>query len=417
MHITARSYLTAGVALVGAGAIAVSPINPVNPLMTELQMPTVTHATVDLTASVDPITRWIQVFGNTANSLGTLAETILADPAPILTKIAEGGVISAQAVIDILQVVAEGFIKGLGETPAAFESAFQMIRDGDFTNGVPFLFNAALTPILQAFFPVVLGPSLPNLVSVLQNPFDNISRAISTGLPTALGLLGFPLLGIPLTVAGQIGASLQEVVNSIGAGDFGSAVNAILNFPADLVDSFLNGNQALSLNGLLSPFGIVDGFLNWRKGIAEALQPPVIIPPQQPPAVGDVPDLAAVKVSLSTEPAPLAPSSDDGTAAAADLPTEPPAEAPVVPASTEDEPTEAVSEDDEEEPSVTDDEEDAGSTDDDAAEEPTPTEKTRSDAYGAKRDRGAVKEKEKETAGSPADAGGSDDTPSSDSAE
>jgi hypothetical protein len=339
MQITARSYLTAGVAFIGAGAIAISPINPVNPLMSDVHMPTVavSSPSVELAAVVNPIQAWIEVFTSTAANLGVLGERILADPAPILTKLAQSGLLSATTIAGIIQIAAQGFFSGLNSMPAGYQNVIELLRAGDILNAVPIAFQTTLAPILEAFFPLVLGPSLMNIVAILQNPFDNISNAIGTGIPQALGNLGFPLLGQIQSLFIQAGASAQQVLDGIETGDYGSAVSAIINFPADFVNTFLNGNEALGLPGLLVPFGLADGFLTWRKAIADALQLPSITPPVQNVsalAVDQVPDpsTAAITVSLRTDQATVAAQPEQaakdaaGTAGAgtdAELPAEP----------------------------------------------------------------------------------------------
>src|SRR5690242_440799 len=103
MQVSARSYLTAGVAFVGAGAIAVSPISPITPSLPDVQIPASAASTmpVELAALVNPIELWFNVFAETAGNIGQLADIALTDPAPILAAILRNQFISGGALADV----------------------------------------------------------------------------------------------------------------------------------------------------------------------------------------------------------------------------------------------------------------------------------------------------------------------------
>jgi hypothetical protein len=61
MHITPRPYLNSGIAALGAGAIALAPIQQVSP-SAAAQEKAVASLAVNLAATVDPITAWVNVF-------------------------------------------------------------------------------------------------------------------------------------------------------------------------------------------------------------------------------------------------------------------------------------------------------------------------------------------------------------------
>ncbi|MGB3483720.1 MAG: hypothetical protein WBB07_16095 [Mycobacterium sp.] len=333
MHISARSYLTAGVAFIGAGAIAVSPISPINPSLPDIVVPAAASSTpVELTAIVNPIELWAQTIATAAGNLGTLAETFLADPAPILAKIAQNGIISASTAAGIVGLGVEGFFNGVAAMPAAFQAAIDQIIAGDFENGIPSLGNVLLLPIIQAAFPIILGTSLGDIVALLQNPFDNISNVIGV-LPQAIGLLGLPLLGLVISPLGQVGLTVQAIFDGITTGDFEAALNAVISFPSDLVGTIVNGNPNFG-GGLLGEYGIVEGLLNFRNAVANAITPPAVAPGTQnlapqnisTPAADEVPDPAAITVSLSTGPEQAAPQPEPAATAAAVIEDEPAAE-------------------------------------------------------------------------------------------
>ena len=81
---TARSYLTASVALVGASVIVVSPMAPPMP---DIHLPSIRSAEAQLAALANPFDAYAQVFQDTIANLKPIIATAAADPAPILSKI------------------------------------------------------------------------------------------------------------------------------------------------------------------------------------------------------------------------------------------------------------------------------------------------------------------------------------------
>lgn len=83
-----RRYSTAGIAMASAGVIALSPLTIPSP---DLHLPAPTTAvatrTVDLTAFVNPIAAWGDVFTTTVADLGALGQKFAADPFPIVRQI------------------------------------------------------------------------------------------------------------------------------------------------------------------------------------------------------------------------------------------------------------------------------------------------------------------------------------------
>src|SRR5689334_13873463 len=86
MEVAVRSYFATGVALVGAGVIAVSPVVP-KPDVELPALPAV-HASVpvELTALENPLELVAQLVQQSLANVNALGNRILADPAPILTN-------------------------------------------------------------------------------------------------------------------------------------------------------------------------------------------------------------------------------------------------------------------------------------------------------------------------------------------
>jgi hypothetical protein len=79
-----RPYATAGIAIVGASLIAISPIVPPVP---KLHLPAISDGRVALSAFVNPIAQWVEVLRNSGNSLAGLGQIVAADPLPVITQV------------------------------------------------------------------------------------------------------------------------------------------------------------------------------------------------------------------------------------------------------------------------------------------------------------------------------------------
>jgi hypothetical protein len=160
--------------------------------------------------------------------------------------------------------------------------------------------------VFQAGLAVVLGPaisllSLPSILTTVTQNFANVVAAVpNVLLPIGLAALS-PLAGASY-VFGNTG---QQVIDAVKAGQFGDAINAIVNAPAAFTDAILNGVESQGTVGLLSPYtgdfssGLVATLLHAREVIAQAITPatPSVLAASN--AVTDLPT-AAKTVTLST---------------------------------------------------------------------------------------------------------------------
>lgn len=116
MQLALRPFTTAGIALVGAGVIAVSPLAP--PPVATSATTTMSAASVALTASssfVDPIAYWGEVLELAGTNLSTHFEAAIADPFPVLGQVVENQVGYANTIITALSTTSQrldAFVKG-----------------------------------------------------------------------------------------------------------------------------------------------------------------------------------------------------------------------------------------------------------------------------------------------------------------
>lgn len=310
MQLAMRPYLTAGVVLVGAAAIVVSPVGPSIP---DVHVPALisSSAAVELTASTDPISAWVNVFGKTFNNVSQIGGAVIADPAPILQQVIANQLGYAQTLGAGVATIPPALMTWATVTvPAALQLASDKIAEDDIVGAATAISNA----IGGSLF--ILGGMFPAL-PITGNMTDNLSNAVHAvmSIGTMMSLVGGLLSPIQATVFAA-GDSGQAYVNAMKAGDQAAAITALINTPAALTDAFLNGvaktrvpgvpgghsafNGLLSYNANPALGGLVQGLtVNLPRVIAAAITPPVA-PPAALAQVSSVPEATAPTVTLDT---------------------------------------------------------------------------------------------------------------------
>lgn len=324
---SARSYLAAGVALVGAGAIAVSPVAPPLP---HVHVPAVSTASVNLSAAVDPFEAYVQLITNTVNNVGTLIGTEIADPFPILQQIVANQITSGQGVFAGLQQAGEALGQQLDPSnpygiPAQLQQAFTQLLSGDINGAVGTSWSALLSPVLVAGLPL-----LEPITNAVKQPVQNLLNVINDPLAVLIPVLGALNTVYPaVLVSGNVG---QNMVDAIKAGDPLGFVNAVIAGPGQIADAFLNGAEAAGGGGLLGPsLGLLSALRQARDAIAKDIAPPAALTAAVA-QLSAAPKAPAKVVTLDVAPAPAeqtstAPteSTSSGSAAAGSAVTDSPA--------------------------------------------------------------------------------------------
>ncbi|AQT78620.1 hypothetical protein B1R94_04210 [Mycolicibacterium litorale] len=316
-----RSSIASGVALVGAGAIALAPVQPVASPLSNVHLPAVFSAAgVELTAAFNPVAPWVDLITATVNNVSTLGEDWLADPAPALRQLGANWFGYGQTTVTALGGVVSATYDYLTTTvPESLTTAFQQIAQGNLSGAAATINNALGTAILTLglpLFPVVdiPGKIADNLAAVVKTV-----TGLQTVLPALIGVLG-PIEG---TIQ-SVGDSAQKVLDSAAAGDAVAALNAAVNTLPTVISAAINGYVATdgtTYPGLLSPpdeFGNNAGIaytlmVSIPKAIATALgatQP--TLAGRQPAAVAA--SVVADEVTTSTQTATDATEQASGTA-------------------------------------------------------------------------------------------------------
>lgn len=355
MSLALRPYVTAGVALVGASVIAATPLAP-PPVAIDSAVARVSTAAVDLTAAVDPIAAWSDLFTHTPESLLALGNLIAENPAPILGQIVTNWSGYGQTLGSALQTAGMGLSTYLTTTlPTALQTFSNQLVTGDM-QGAADTFNSAFTSLAtSAGFPMLNVFSIPAAIT------QNLANAVASFGPSFVGVVagvGLSVLFLVQAASVSVGDSAQPIVDAIKVGDPLGAFSALVAMPATVVDGVLNGHEHDGglYSGLLTvehpvspdappwdptwPDGLVAKLLNSRLTIAKALgweEPAttgnlsrLFAPTSEPtalPSASSVP-AAATSVTLPADATPVeanvdAASTTDVIAAPADsAPTE-----------------------------------------------------------------------------------------------
>jgi hypothetical protein len=242
MHVAVRPYLATGVALVGASAIAVAPIHVQLP---GAEIPTISSAAVQLTAQPNPLALWTQVFADAIENMGGLGDEVLADPLPVVRQILRNSFGYLETIGNAGAGIVDGLVEYLSpDNPfglqAGVADAIEQFQAGDIGAAFTTLASAVITG------PIIVGAGLPLLMSgllevpvkIAQNVTDLVAALLNptTAVPLLTSVLG-PILA-PISA---FGASVQDAVEAIGAGDLLDSLTAVINIPAALAGAVLNG--------------------------------------------------------------------------------------------------------------------------------------------------------------------------------
>ena len=271
MQAILRPYATAGVSLIGATAIAISPISPVPAALAGIQPASVSSAAVNLVAK--PSEFYAELIQRTSANAGLLIDTFLANPTPIMSQVIANQIANGERLVEALTSTAEGVMTVLTEqVPPLLEAAWTALAAGDV--------ETALNTLLD--IPVALGLPLLGLIDGILPPFteavQNFNNVVqnTTGTIILAGFLG--AAGPILSTIGSIGTAVQGVIDAAQAGDAVGVFDALVNAPGILADGFLNGGYGplllgfLPAPGLLAPdIGPIAGLLAIRTLIAQQL--------------------------------------------------------------------------------------------------------------------------------------------------
>lgn len=322
--------MVASVAMASAGALVVTPVTPALPELIE-------QRAVELAAFTNPLVTLQQTIANTFNNLGALttasagvtgnAAAALTNPAvyaqianfiaanatnpgPLLAQLANFNTNFGSIIGNASAGSNAALQESLALLPATLTNAFNFLRTGQFVEAFSELniyFLVRLierpgNPLVPIFsIPGDIAAALPG-GQIVANVLDSLlTRGVFSGLTRALFVA-------PITATLQVAEILDAVRASVVVGDFGTALSELINMPIKVANAFVNGyvpnfpTRSL-FQGLLSPNGPLDYFLNdLPNAIFTALNASVA-PPVAPPVAPTVTTAALTTTSPTDIPA------------------------------------------------------------------------------------------------------------------
>lgn len=305
MHTAVRPFASIGVSLVGATAIAITPvIAPTLPAQIHHIEAQVQQVAVDLAAASNPFAAYGELYNDTVASLQTIISTFKTNGlTPILTTALGNARTSIQDIMTLLSSPGSLSVSTAGQPGVPFAAAPSLISalgstvgqiGSNLTTVVPGLLKSALTDLLSAnvedatnqlllvglnaLIPLtnLLAPAinaiayplqavvsaidhLGPLATILANPLQNVVNVLNTlnqgflGLtPTnAMTVIG-GLLGPVIEAPAALGAAVQNVINAARSGNLGNVVTSILSIPATVINGVLNGGFGPDLSSVIN---------------------------------------------------------------------------------------------------------------------------------------------------------------------
>jgi hypothetical protein len=283
MQVAVRSYLTAGIAAVGATAIALAPIQPTLP---DVQVPSSHVMSVNLAAAINPIEAWVQVVQGAVTNVGGLVDQVVASPFPVTGQLIDNQLANLSLLGTTAQQTIQSLLSAAQALPTALQTSFQQLAAGQIVDA----FNTLVLYSLQAALPLVGG--LGAAIQITQNAVQNLANVIGV-IPDVILASGLGAIAPVVSTMTAGAQTVQDVIDAVGTGDFAGALGTLINAPATLTGAFLNGYPTSFFPaGLLSPWtgsafdsGPISIALALRDEIAGALFPVGQQPTQQAAAL------------------------------------------------------------------------------------------------------------------------------------
>ncbi|MEI6254984.1 MAG: hypothetical protein WCP30_19500, partial [Mycobacteriaceae bacterium] len=203
MHVTYRSYLTAGVAALGAGAIALSPVQPIPNQLAPAQERAIASLSVSLAAQIDPIQAWKDTLALAQANIAEVQAYKASRPLPLLTTIQANlqtyaaALPNTQFIVDSIKNNINIFLYApwspgpCASNPCSDPAFYQGIN----ISNVPITNSTPIGPLSQRqlyqLLPVVLPPAdaaaLAPLLALAGNTWSGQLAAV-------IGMLGGPVV-------------------------------------------------------------------------------------------------------------------------------------------------------------------------------------------------------------------------------
>ncbi|MGV0815772.1 hypothetical protein ABQF34_27795 [Mycolicibacterium boenickei] len=247
-------FLLAGVAMVSASAIAVTPVaqNPTIIQQAETLAFDLTASTMDATAS--PVDVYGTLVSNTLGNLELLGKALAADPAPLLSQVLEnqqGYAGKFGAAFEAIPTSLQNWYNGpngqarLAQAQAALEAGDIGEAYRWFNHSMLYAFQGAFGPIIAPGFILSGIPrgGTEYLTGIPEQIAQNFTNLVAATFTSSV-LVSAVFQGAFATISGpafELARVAEAISTTVAAGDVQGAFNAVVNTPGILVNAALNG--------------------------------------------------------------------------------------------------------------------------------------------------------------------------------
>ncbi|WP_135458868.1 hypothetical protein [Mycobacterium sp. DL99] len=312
-------FLLAGVAMVSASAMVVTPVAQNAPVIQQAKT-----LAYDLTAVMDATASPLEIYGalanNTFTNLTALGSALANNPAPLLSQVLENQVGYAAkfgAAFEAIPTSLKTWYEG-ANGKARLEQAQAELEAGNiaeayrwFNHSMLYAFQGAFGPLIAPGFILSGIPrgGTEYLTGIPEQIAQNFTKLVAATFTSSVVVShvfqgAFGTISGPIFELSRVGETLTS---SIAAGDVQGAVNAVVNTPGILANAFLNGFDYADAD----PESGTGGYTEWpgliRFAYGEAGGPKVVGGLLQSLLV-DIPKLLAGAIDNTPEVAEAAPS-------------------------------------------------------------------------------------------------------------
>ncbi len=247
-------FLLAGVAMVSASAIAVTPVAQNTTVIEQAKSFAydLTASTMDATAS--PVDVYGTLVSNTFSNLELLGAALAANPAPFLSQVLEnqqGYAAKFGAAFEAIPTNLKNWYEG-PNGQARLAQAQEALEAGDIGEAYRW-FNHSMLYAFQGAFGSLIAPGfilsgIPRggteyLAGIPEQIAQNFTNVIAATFTSSV-VVSAVFQGVFATVSGpafELARVAEAISTSVAAGDVQGAFNAVVNTPGILVNAALNG--------------------------------------------------------------------------------------------------------------------------------------------------------------------------------
>lgn len=247
-------FLLAGVAMVSASAIAVTPVAQNTTVIEQAKSFAydLTASTMDATAS--PVDVYGTLVSNTFSNLELLGAALAANPAPFLSQVLEnqqGYAAKFGAAFEAIPTNLKNWYEG-PNGQARLAQAQEALGAGDIGEAYRW-FNHSMLYAFQGAFGSLIAPGfilsgIPRggteyLAGIPEQIAQNFTNVIAATFTSSV-VVSAVFQGAFATVSGpafELARVAEAISTSVAAGDVQGAFNAVVNTPGILVNAALNG--------------------------------------------------------------------------------------------------------------------------------------------------------------------------------